>query len=77
MGLVIAFLVALVSVVVGITTFLIHRERARRHWTDEAEGQLIEQQRTAQAARIRATYSSVSMHHGNGLVTDDLHKHYS
>ncbi|MFE5582262.1 hypothetical protein [Kitasatospora sp. NPDC056531] len=77
MGLVIAFLVALVSAVVGITAFLIHRERARRRWTDEAEGLLIEQQRTTQAARIRTTYSSASMHHGNGLVTDDLHKYYS
>ncbi|MFI9364654.1 hypothetical protein ACIG5E_26915 [Kitasatospora sp. NPDC053057] len=77
MGFVLAFLVALVATIVGTTLFLVRRERARRRWAGASEGLLIEQYRTAQAARIRYAYTSASMHHGNGLITDELHKHHS
>ncbi|MFE7590344.1 hypothetical protein ACFU6K_13155 [Kitasatospora sp. NPDC057512] len=71
MVLVTVFLIALVGTIVGATVFLVLRERARRHQSDGAEGLLIEQQRTAHAARMRATYSSVSVHHGNGVIGDE------
>lgn len=71
MGLVVGFLLALAGAVVGATVFLSLRERARRHRFDDAEGLLIEQQRTAHAARMRATYSSLSVHHGNGVIGDE------
>ncbi|MFD4654058.1 hypothetical protein ACFWP2_00355 [Kitasatospora sp. NPDC058444] len=71
MGLVTVFLLALLGTVVGATAFLVLRERARRHRFDDAEGLLIEQQRTAQAARMRATYSSLSVHQGNGVIGDE------
>ncbi|MFE4975626.1 hypothetical protein ACFRAR_26435 [Kitasatospora sp. NPDC056651] len=71
MGLVMVFLFVLVGTVVGATAFLAFRERARRSRFDGTEGLLIEQQRTAQAARMRATYSSVSVHHGNGVLGDE------
>ncbi|MEU1283663.1 hypothetical protein [Kitasatospora sp. NPDC005856] len=71
MGLVLVFLLALVGTAVGTTVFLANRERARRHGFDDADGLLIEQQRTAQAARMRATYSSLSVHHGNGVIGDE------
>ncbi|MET8539744.1 hypothetical protein ABZW03_03665 [Kitasatospora sp. NPDC004799] len=71
MGLVMVFLLALVGAVVGATTFLVLRERARRHRFDAPEGWLIEQQRTADAARMRATYSSLSVHQGNAVMGDE------
>ncbi|MFH9348238.1 hypothetical protein [Kitasatospora sp. NPDC017646] len=78
MGFVLAFLAALVATIVGTTLFLVRRERGRRRRAGESEGLLIEQHRTAQAARIRYTYTSASMHHGNnGLITEELHKHHS
>ncbi|MFJ6380607.1 hypothetical protein ACIQI7_11490 [Kitasatospora sp. NPDC092039] len=77
MGLVLVFLLVLVATVVGATVFLLLRERARRHAYDTSEGMLIEQQRTAQAARMRATYSSLSVHHGNGVVGDEGNRHRS
>ncbi|MEU3570442.1 hypothetical protein AB0E96_18765 [Kitasatospora sp. NPDC036755] len=77
MLLVMVFLFALVAIVVGATAFLVLRERARRHRFDDAEGLLIEQRRTAHAARMRATYSSVSVHHGNGVIGDEGNHHRS
>ncbi|MFB7127401.1 hypothetical protein DR950_18530 [Kitasatospora xanthocidica] len=71
------FLVALVGAIVGATAFLVLRERARRHQSDNAEGMLIEQHRTAHATRMRATYSSVSVHHGNGVIGDEGNHHRS
>lgn len=71
MGLVTVFLLALVGTVVGATAFLVLRERARRHRFDDAEGLLIEQERTAQAARTRATYSSLSVHQGDAVLGDE------
>ncbi|ARF80479.1 hypothetical protein ACIG0C_20505 [Kitasatospora aureofaciens] len=76
MGFVLVFLVALVATVVGTTLFLVRRERARRHWAGEIEGLSVEQHRTAQAAQMRSTYTSVAVHNGHGLFTDDLHKHH-
>ncbi|MFD8702534.1 hypothetical protein ACFV1W_07930 [Kitasatospora sp. NPDC059648] len=78
MGFVLVFLVALVATIVGTTLFLVRRERTRRRWAGESEGLLIEQHRTAQAARIRYTYTSASMHHGDdGLIAGELYKHHS
>ncbi|MFJ7273116.1 hypothetical protein [Kitasatospora sp. NPDC098663] len=77
MTFVIAFLVALVATIVGTTAFLSRRERARSGHSDDTAGLLIEHQRTAHAAQLRGTYSSQAVHHGTGLITDDLHKHYS
>ncbi|MFG2904859.1 hypothetical protein ACGF13_07310 [Kitasatospora sp. NPDC048286] len=77
MGLVTVFLLALVGTVIGVTAFLVLRERSRRHRFDDAEGLLIEQQRTAHAARMRATYSSMSVHHGNGVIGDEGNRHRS
>ncbi|GAA2976489.1 hypothetical protein [Kitasatospora sp. NPDC006786] len=71
MALVLVFLLVLVGTVVGATLYLVLRERARRHQFDDAEGLLIEQQRTAQATRMRATYSSISVHHGTGVIGDE------
>ncbi|MFE4515662.1 hypothetical protein ACFRMQ_15895 [Kitasatospora sp. NPDC056783] len=71
MGFVMVFLFALVGTAVGATAFLALRDRARCRRFDDTEGLLIEQQRTAQAARMRATYSSVSVHHGNGVLGDE------
>ncbi|MBD0673378.1 hypothetical protein ACIQOW_00820 [Kitasatospora sp. NPDC091335] len=71
MVLVTVFLLVLVGTVIGATTYLVLRERARRHQFDDAEGILIEQQRTAHAARMRATYSSISVHHGNAVMGDE------
>ncbi|MFD5432893.1 hypothetical protein ACFWJ4_12065 [Kitasatospora sp. NPDC127067] len=71
MALVLVFLLVLVGTVVGATVYLVLRERARRHQFDDAEGLLIEQQRTAQATRMRATYSSISVHHGTGVIGDE------
>ncbi|MGW2375880.1 MULTISPECIES: hypothetical protein [Kitasatospora] len=76
MGFVLAFLAALVATVVGATLFLIRRERARRRWAGETEEcLLIEQHRTAQAARLRSTYTSAAIHNGTGLLPQDLHEH--
>ncbi|MFD5463613.1 hypothetical protein ACFWIQ_12445 [Kitasatospora sp. NPDC127059] len=77
MSFVLVFLAALAAVVGGITLHLTRRERARRQWAGGAEGLLIERQRTAQAARIRSTYSSFATHHGNGLLPDDLYPQHS
>ncbi|MFF3004066.1 hypothetical protein ACFVTF_14810 [Kitasatospora sp. NPDC057940] len=77
MTFVIAFLVALVATIIGTTVFLGRRERARSGHSDDTEGLLIEHQRTAHAAQLRGTYSSQAVHHGTGLISDDLHKHYS
>ncbi|MGW7444532.1 hypothetical protein [Kitasatospora sp. NPDC054795] len=71
MGLVMVFLLALAGTIVGATVFLVLRDRARRHQADGAEGLLIERQRTAQASRMRATYSSLSVHGGNGVIGDE------
>lgn len=77
MTFVLVFLLALVAAIVGITLHLVRRERARRLHSDGAEGMLIEQQRTVQAARMRMTYTSASLHHGTGLVTDEVYRHHS
>ncbi|WP_030061214.1 MULTISPECIES: hypothetical protein [Streptomyces] len=74
MTFVLAFLLALVAAIVGITVFLVRRERARRLHSDDAEGALIEQHRTAQAASMRASYSSLAVHNGTGLMIDEVHR---
>ncbi|MFJ9771889.1 hypothetical protein ACIRVF_11665 [Kitasatospora sp. NPDC101157] len=76
MGVVLVFLVALVATIAGATLFLVRRERARRRWAGETEGLSVEQHRTAQAARMRSTYTSVAVHNGHGLYTDDLHEYH-
>ncbi|MFI2608682.1 hypothetical protein [Kitasatospora sp. NPDC018619] len=77
MVLVMVFLLVLAGTVAGATVHLVLRDRARRHRFDDAEGVLIEQHRTAHAARMRATYSSLSVHHGNGVIGDEGNRHRS
>ncbi|MEV7603180.1 hypothetical protein AB0O91_38005 [Kitasatospora sp. NPDC089797] len=77
MGTVVALLAGLAFAVIAAIVYLARRDRLRRSQTDDMVGLLIEQQRTSQAARIRSTYSSASLHHGTGLVSDDMHKYYS
>ncbi|MFE6056034.1 hypothetical protein ACFQ6N_35260 [Kitasatospora sp. NPDC056446] len=69
------FLLALVATIVGTTGLLVRREQARRLHSDDVEGMLIERQRTARAASLRTTYSSMAVHHGTGLVADDVYRH--
>ncbi|MER7844171.1 hypothetical protein ABTZ03_09505 [Kitasatospora sp. NPDC096077] len=77
MGTVITLLAGLAVAIIATIAYLARRDRLRRSQTDDAVGLSIEQQRTRQAAQIRSTYSSASMHHGTGLVSDDMHKYYS
>ncbi|RKT18073.1 hypothetical protein BX285_2486 [Streptomyces sp. 1114.5] len=71
------FLLALVAAIVGITAFLLRRERARRLHSDDLSGVLIEQQRTAEAASMRTAYTSRHVHGGHGLMTDEVHRYGS
>ncbi|MEU9045889.1 MULTISPECIES: hypothetical protein [unclassified Kitasatospora] len=79
MSFVLLFLLALVAAIAGVTLFLVRRggERARRLHSDDVAGMLIEQQLTVRATRMRATYSSVSLHNGTALVTDEVHRYHS
>ncbi|WP_031067980.1 hypothetical protein [Streptomyces sp. NRRL WC-3742] len=57
---VVVFGVVLVGVIVGAAAFLMFRERSRSHGA--GEGALIEARQTAEAARMRAAYPTVSVH---------------
>ncbi|MFJ1709903.1 hypothetical protein [Kitasatospora sp. NPDC088346] len=77
MGSVIVLLAGLAAAATAATVFLSHRDRGRSRESDDPTGFLIEQQRTANAAALRGTYSSNAVHHGTGLASDALHKYYS
>ncbi|KJS58639.1 hypothetical protein [Streptomyces rubellomurinus] len=62
MGIVLVFLLVLVGAVVGACVVLTLRERSRSYRAEGWEGALIERRRTAEAARMRAAYASVSVH---------------
>lgn len=62
MGIVVVFALVMVGVVVGATAFLMLRERSRTRAAGGWEGAQVERLRTAEAARMRAAYPTVSVH---------------
>ncbi|MFJ9695446.1 hypothetical protein [Kitasatospora sp. NPDC101183] len=72
MGIVLVFAVAMVGAVVGTAVFLAHRDRSRSRVDGGWEGALIERRQTAEAARMRAVYASVSVHE-NALGNEVLY----
>ncbi|MFI6155965.1 hypothetical protein ACIBCA_25155 [Kitasatospora sp. NPDC051170] len=59
---VVVFGVVLVGAIVGAAGFLMFRERSRSRGYGGGEGALIEARATAEAARMRAAYPTVSVH---------------
>nr|BFD90887.1 hypothetical protein KitaXyl93_22470 [Kitasatospora sp. Xyl93] len=76
MGVVIALMAGLVAAVASAVVVLVRRDRSRGGFSKDPAGFLIEQQRTVQARHLRGTYSSQAVHHGTGMASDDLYKHY-
>ncbi|GHH61270.1 hypothetical protein ACFRKE_07750 [Kitasatospora indigofera] len=69
---VIIFLAALGALTAGLAGYLAAR---RTGSTENVDGLLAEQERSAQARAARASFSSIAMHSTHGLTTDLLGKY--
>ncbi|GGV16255.1 hypothetical protein GCM10010495_33130 [Kitasatospora herbaricolor] len=68
----IIFVAALGAMAAGLAGYLVAR---RGGSTENLDGLLAEQARSAQARAARASFSSIAMHSTYGLTTDQLGKY--
>ncbi|MFF7456727.1 hypothetical protein [Kitasatospora sp. NPDC008115] len=73
MATMIALFAGFAVLVTGLAAYL---HRRRNGPTENLDGMLAEQERTARLRAIRSSYSSIAMHSSHGLTTDDLGRYH-
>ncbi|MFE7560626.1 hypothetical protein [Kitasatospora sp. NPDC057500] len=73
MATMIALFAGLAVLVAGLAVYL-HRRRSGP--TENLDGVLAEQERTARLRALRSSYSSIAVHSSHGLTIDDLGRHH-